>query len=185
MKLSLLSLIGTLFFVGTASAADITVYHSPTCPHCHHALNFISGELVYEYKTINVEAVNVMNEQNLPAFQSALEKCKFTEGGVPLIIVGEKCFQGYARALDQELRDAAAVGLSKQEKADAEANIKAFKENSEKFKAENSDRNNVVKDIDAAMQKKTNDSSSMYFIILLSALVVGLGFMLIRKERKK
>jgi len=52
--MKLLSFIGSLLIIGSASAADITIYYSPTCPHCHHARAFIDNELVYEYKTIKV-----------------------------------------------------------------------------------------------------------------------------------
>lgn len=186
MKLSLLSFIGALLFAGTASAADITVYYSPSCPHCHHALNFIGEQLVYEYKTINVDAVNVANKQNLPAFKNALNKCEYERGGVPVITVGDKCFQGYAASMNQELRDAVEVDLSKQDKENAKANIKALTQNSERFKAENSDRTNVIKEINnAAPEKKTDEKSVIYFYILLVALVAGLGFILTKKERKK
>ena len=50
-KLSALIAMCGLAFVGAASAADITVYYSPTCPHCHHARDFIAQNLVYEYPT--------------------------------------------------------------------------------------------------------------------------------------
>ena len=65
-KLSIVSAVMGLAFVGAASAADITVYYSPTCPHCHHARDFISNNLVYEYPMIKVTEVNVMDQANLP-----------------------------------------------------------------------------------------------------------------------
>ena len=46
-KISALFALFGLAFIGTASAADITVYYSPTCPHCHHARDFISNNLIY------------------------------------------------------------------------------------------------------------------------------------------
>ena len=39
-------------FVGlmsVANAADITIFYSPSCPHCHHARDFFKNELIYEY----------------------------------------------------------------------------------------------------------------------------------------
>ena len=51
-KASILSAVMGLAFIGSASAADITVYYSPSCPHCHHARDFISNALIYEYPTI-------------------------------------------------------------------------------------------------------------------------------------
>ena len=68
-KTSVISAMMGLAFIGSASAADITVYYSPTCPHCHHARDFISSALVYEYPTIKVTEVNVMDEKNMPKFK--------------------------------------------------------------------------------------------------------------------
>ena len=68
-KLSFLSALFGLTFIGAASAADITVYYSPTCPHCHHAREFIEGTLVYEYPELKVTLVNVMEPSNTDKFQ--------------------------------------------------------------------------------------------------------------------
>lgn len=183
--MKLLSFIGSLLIIGSASAADITVYYSPTCPHCHHALDFFSNELVYEFKTLKVQKINVMEEQNLPAFKDALAKCNYESGGVPVIVVGEKCFQGYAPSMNQEFRDAVAVGLSDQEKTAAEAAVKAFNENPETFKAKNADRTNAISELGAVEQKPVEENSGDYFYLILAALVVGLGFVMFRKKGAK
>ena len=70
-KTSFLSAILGLSFIGAASAADITVYYSPSCPHCHHARGFISSTLVYEYPELKVTEVNVMDQANMEKFQAA------------------------------------------------------------------------------------------------------------------
>ena len=88
-KLSFLSAVLGLTFAGAASAADITIYYSPSCPHCHHAREFISNTLVYEYPELKVTAVNVMDQANLPVFQEALKKCEFESGGVPVMVIGD------------------------------------------------------------------------------------------------
>ncbi|MDR1360976.1 MAG: hypothetical protein LBJ18_01545 [Rickettsiales bacterium] len=107
MKKTLLSVICSLLFVGAANAADITVYFSPTCPHCHHAREFINGKLVKELPNITVEEIDVMQEKNRPAFEAVLKTCNYDNGGVPVMVIKGKCFQGYADFMDQELRDAA------------------------------------------------------------------------------
>lgn len=183
--MKLLSFIGSLLIIGSASAADITIYYSTTCPHCHYAREFIDNELVYEYKTIKVNAANVMEPENLTSFRDALEKCDYDTGGVPLIIIGKKCFQGYGPKMNQDLRDAVSVDLSDQEKSDAVANIKLFQENPEKFRAKNSDRANAVSEIGQSTQKKTEDGTVIYFYILLGVSVAGLGFVLLRKKGEK
>ncbi len=193
-KLSILSAILGLAFVGTASAADVTVYHSPTCPHCHHAREFISNTLIYEYPTITVTEVNVMEPDNRPKFQEALKKCEYESGGVPVLVIGEKCFQGYADFMQDNLRTAVEVGLTDAELNEVSANKKALSEDAEKFKSEHADRANAIVEYSAAavaaqeaaeLQKKSEGGSVIWFWGLLVILVAGLGYVLVRKDKKK
>ena len=183
----LLSAICGLGFIGAANAADITIYYSPTCPHCHNARNFIENTLVYEYPNLTVRNVDVMNQENYPMFQEALQKCEYTSGGVPVLVVGEKCFQGYADFMQQELRDAVEIDMSDGDKADAAANREAMKSDAEGFKAQHADRATAVSEYGAAQaaaaQKKIN--SSIWFYGLLVVLVAALGFVLVKKDKKK
>lgn len=193
-KLSIVSAVMGLAFVGAASAADITVYYSPTCPHCHHARNFISNNLVYEYPMIKVTEVNVMDQANLPKFQETLKKCEYESGGVPVLTIGEKCFQGYADFMQAELREAVEADLSDDDKAAASENKKAMEADAEKFKSENADRKNAISEYvanadapvadEATAEKKNNNGSSIWFWGLLVVLVAGLGIVLVRKDKK-
>ena len=132
--LSILSALCGVAFAGAASAANITIYYSPTCPHCHHAREFISNNLIYEYPKITVTEVNVMDGANMPAFQDALKKCEYESGGVPVLVIGEKCFQGYADFMQKELRDAIEVDLGDSDKATAAENLKAMEANADEFR---------------------------------------------------
>ena len=191
--LSILSAVCGVAFMGAASAADITIYYSPTCPHCHHAREFISSTLIYEYPQLNVTQVNVMEAANMPKFQETLKKCEYESGGVPVMVVGEKCFQGYADFMQSELREAIEVDLSDSDKATAAENKKALEENADTFKQEHSDRANAISEYTAAASddaQKKNDvkqpgSSSIWFYGLLIALVAALGFVLVGTGNKK
>ena len=195
-KLSALFALCGLAFMGAASAANITVYYSPTCPHCHHARDFISGHLVYEYPMISVTEVNVMDQANLSKFQETLEKCKYESGGVPVLTIGDKCFQGYADFMQEELREAVAADLSDADKSAAAETKKAMESDAEKFKSENADKKATISEYVAAAEpvatsetaveakKKTAGSSSIWFWGLLIVLVAGLGMVLVRKDKK-
>jgi glutaredoxin len=100
--------VGCGLWAVSARAADIDIYYSPTCPHCHHAMEFLDGTLVKEMPGISVEKINVTEEKNLNAFRDALKKCEYTSGGVPVLVVKGKCFQGYAGFMNDEIRAAAA-----------------------------------------------------------------------------
>lgn len=190
-KLSILSALTGLVFCGAASAADITMYYSPTCPHCHHAREFFVNKIVYEYPDVRVVQVNVMDQTNLPMFQKVLEKCNYDSGGVPVIVVGDKCFQGYAEFMDQELRDAVEVDMSDSDKKQAAENKKALEADPDGYRAKHSDRQQAISEYNAAAaaaaetEKKNNNGSSIYFYALLIVLVAALGFVLIRKDKKK
>ena len=177
-----------LGFLGAANAADITIYYSPTCPHCHHARTFIENTLIYEYPKLTVRNVNVMEQENYPMFQEALQKCKYESGGVPVLVIGDKCFQGYADFMQQDLRDAIEIDLSDADKATASANREAISSDAEGFKSQHADRTSAVVEYGAAAaaaeaQKKS--SSSWMFYGLLVVLVAALGFVLVKKDKKK
>lgn len=202
-KLSILSAIMGLAFIGSASAADVTVYYSPSCPHCHHAREFIENTLVYEYPELKVTMVNVTEPANLPAFQEALKKCEYESGGVPVLVIGDKCEQGYADFMQDTLRGHVEVDLNDEQKAAAAANKKAMGEDVEKFKAENASRAQAITEYvatpaadataDAAAdnaepataEKKSEGGSVVWFWGLLIVLVAGLGYVLVRKDKKK
>ena len=195
-KLSFLSAIMGLTFAGVASAADITIYYSPSCPHCHHAREFISNTLVYEYPELKVTAVNVMDQANLPAFQDALKKCEFDNGGVPVMVIGDKCEQGYADFMQDTMREYIEVDLSDEQKAVAAENKAAMAADAEKFKSEHADRANAVVEYTATVaepaaepvaekKKKNEGGSTVWFWGLLIVLVATLGYVLVRKDNKK
>ena len=155
MKISnaIFGLIGATF-VGTAGAADITIYHAPTCPHCRNAREFISSTLIYEYDNLKVSEINIMNTDNRQAFVDALFKCGYKSGGVPVMVVGEKCFQGYAVSTQPELRVAIEADLTAEQKAAAEANRKAMEQDKDAFIAAHADRKSAISELEP--QKKTD-----------------------------
>ncbi len=185
-KTSILSAVMGLAFIGSASAADITVYYSPSCPHCHHARDFISSALIYEYPTIKVTEVNVMDEKNLPMFQETLTKCEYESGGVPVLVIGEKCFQGYADFMQDDLRSAVEADMSDKEKQAAAENKAEMAKDAEGFKAANAERVNAIAEYDAAaaQSKNSDGNSTIWFWALLIALVAGLGFVLVKKGKR-
>ena len=114
---------------------------------------------------------------------------KHESGGVPVLTIGEKCFQGYADFMQAELREAVEADMSDADKATAAENKKAMETDAEKFKAEHADRKSAISEYSAAAavvaaEKKTAGSSSIWFWGLLIVLVAGLGVVLVRKDKK-
>ena len=189
-KLSFLFALFGLMIFGRAMAADMTIYYSPSCPHCHHARDFVSNTLVYEYPELKVTMVNVMESANRPMFEAALKKCGFESGGVPVLVIGDKCEQGYADFMQDTLRESVAVDLSDEQKATAAENKKAMEKDAEKYKSEHSERASAIieyvasAETETAEKKTNNEPSTIWFWGLLIVLVAGLGFVLVRKDNK-
>jgi len=168
-----------------ANAANITIYHSPSCPHCHHARDFIEHELIYVYDTISVREVNVMEQSNRDEFINTIKKCEYKTGGVPVMVIGEKCFQGYAESMNDEIRAAIEIDLSAEQKQTAKSNKAEFDKDKGSFVANHSDRQNAITKSEPDVKKnlnKTNTNNVLLggFIILL---VLGLGFVLFKKQK--
>ena len=186
MKLS--KVLFTVFcgaFLCGANAADVTIYYSPTCPHCHHARDFVENTLVYEYETLKVSEVNVMNADNRQDFFDTLKKCGYERGGVPVLVVGEKCFQGYSDASQSDLRAAVEVDLTEEQKKAASENKAEMEKNKEAFVAAHAERKNAVseKDTKKKITNKTNNSSDIVLYVFFGLLLIGLGIVLLKKQK--
>lgn len=133
-----------LGFISVADAANITIYYSPSCPHCHHARDFFKNDLIYEYNDLIVTEIDATNANNRAEFMNTLEKCKYKSGGVPVMVIGEKCFQGYGDMLRDELRSAVEIDLTDAQKQSAIANRQELKNNRNAFISNHSDRLNAI-----------------------------------------
>lgn len=140
--------------VSVANAANITVFYSPTCPHCHHARDFIRSELVYEYNDLKVTEVNATLAENRQDFIDAINKCKYTSGGVPVLVIGDKCFQGYGESMNDTLREAIEIDLTDAQKKSAAANRTEMSKDKDGFVASHSDRLNAISEKTNGAKKK-------------------------------
>lgn len=155
-KLSFVSAILGLSLINAASASEvITIYYSPSCPYCHYARDDISGKLVYEYPNLTVTEVDVSNPDNRNMFSHALGRCGFKSGGVPVIVYGDKCKQGYSDVLMDEMRELLNASLNEEEKTLVASNRKAMEEDVDAFKARNADRKKAVLQFSAKTVAKT------------------------------
>ena len=93
--------------------------------------------------------------------------------------------------MQDTLRQHVEVDLNDEQKAAAAANKQAMSEDAEKFKAEHADRANAISEYNAAavaaedVEKKSEGGNVIWFWGLLIVLVAGLGYVLVRKDKKK
>lgn len=188
MKLSkLLFMLTCGAVISGANAADITIYYSPTCPHCHNARNFIETNLIYEYDNLKVTTVNVTEMDNQQEFMDTLKKCEYESGGVPVIVVGEKCFQGFGEVTQGELREAIEVDLSDDQKKTAASNKAEMEKDKDAFVAAHANRKEAVSEREAKKkitEKNENNDSTTDILLyaFLGLLVIGLGFVLFKRK---
>lgn len=171
-----------MLFTSTASAANITIFYSPTCPHCHHALHFISNDLIYEYDDLVVTKVDVTTQENRQTFIDALKKCEYSNGGVPVLVIGEKCFQGYGESLDNEIRSAIEVDFTDDQKQSAIANREELKKNRPTFTSKKASRQEAI--VDNTVKKKVNDSGNGIKLLLGCLILFIFGIWFIVKKSK-
>ena len=76
-----------------ASARCIDIFYLPTCPHCEAALSFLYN--ISSSYNLTLHEYSVENPDVIPLFYN-LSNYYNSGGGVPLIIIGNKAFLGFA-----------------------------------------------------------------------------------------
>ncbi|MDR0319555.1 MAG: hypothetical protein LBH81_02335 [Rickettsiales bacterium] len=138
----------------SAAVREATLFYAPTCPYCHLAKDFIFDTLVIEYPFVNFVQKNVQEPANRGAFEKQIKKCKLDGYGIPLMVIGDKCFQGFAKGTtENEFRAALNDGLSEQELEAVKTNAAALladpagvrKENAEQMARSRAETINIEK----------------------------------------
>ena len=192
MKKTVLSALLGLCFVGAAPAADITIYYSPTCPHCHHARDYTNNNFIYEYPTINVTTVDVTVPENRALFMDVLKSCDYSSGGVPVIKIGDKCFQGFAESMADDLRAAIEIDLSDEVKASAANVKKAIAADGDKYRDEHptpvanvSEYTATPEVPDEAKKNNASDNKLASWILAILAFVVLVFSVSVSRRKSK
>ncbi len=162
-------LIGLGFAVitqGAIAGQNIEIYYSPSCPHCHHAMEFIDKTLSVQYKDLQVNKVNVVEQKNRDAFMNVLKKCEYKSGGVPVMVVNGKCFQGYAEFMNTEIMQAMGPADVASDKAVA------------------TEKSESVAQLPPEQIQPADKGTSTMLYVLLGLLVAALGVVLFVKKKK-
>ena len=192
MKKYILSLLVAFGFIGMANAADMAIYYSPTCPHCHHAQDFTKNTLLHEYPNMHVTLIDVTVPENRNAFIDVLKSCDFSSGGVPVIKIGEKCFQGFGDSMADELRAAIEVDMADDAKKSAADVKKALKDDGEKYRASHpAPLENITEYTapaapeNAEQPKKASDNKwASWILVAIALIVLGFSVSMGRKKNK-
>lgn len=196
MQKSILSILSGLCFVGMANAADMTIYYSPTCPHCHHVQEYTKNNFIYEYPTMKVTTVDVTVPENRSLFIEVLKSCDFSSGGVPVIKIGEKCFQGFGESMADDLRAAIETDLSDDAKKSAESIRKNIAADGAKYRNEHPKNIENVSEYSAPVANAepeqndvetpagaSNNKLASWILAILALVVVGLSVSMAHKKK--
>ncbi len=73
---------------------EIYFFYSNSCPHCHHALEYMNKK----YPNLEIAMVNVANPQGYDLLVEAAQKYKLGNNvGTPLITFGDNYIMGWAK----------------------------------------------------------------------------------------
>ncbi len=194
MKRLILSLFAVIGFMGVATAADMTIYYSPTCPHCHHVKDFTNNNFIYEYPMMRVTTVDVTVPEHRALFMDVLKSCDFSSGGVPVIKIGEKCFQGFGESMADELRAAIEIDLDADAKKAAAGVKKAIAADGDKYRnAHANDAATVTEYIVPANDENVDDNvagasdnkTASWTIAILAFVLLMFSVAVSRRKSKK
>ncbi|MCL1902549.1 MAG: hypothetical protein FWG18_02905 [Alphaproteobacteria bacterium] len=164
MKTLIATVFAVAFISGAQAAAELVLYMSPTCPHCHHAHEYITDTLVPKYPDMVVTVVNVSDKNNVEAFKTAVAKCKLESFGVPLVVIGDKCFQGFGQLTGQQYIDT----------------IDELYVPGTVTESRNTIANQLASDV-----KKNEKNPYVFLIALLGIVIIAGGFVLLSRRKKK
>ncbi|MCQ2580999.1 MAG: hypothetical protein MJ164_02405 [Alphaproteobacteria bacterium] len=192
MKTRILFGLFGLLFIGAATAADMTIYYSPTCPHCHHMRDYASNNFIYEYPSMKITMVDVTVPENRSLFIDVIKTCEYESGGVPVIKIGDKCFQGFAESMADDMRAAIESDMDAAAKQSAADVKRAISENGDTYRQEHPTPVATISEYtaqhDETAEKKTTASDNKWaswVLIVLALVVLGFSVSVAKGKSKK
>lgn len=82
--------------IGGENKPEMILFYSPTCPHCHHALEFLDKEITPKYKDLIITKYNASTKVGANYYFHYAKKLGIDEvGPVPLAVFGDKYELGF------------------------------------------------------------------------------------------
>lgn len=142
---------------------NIYLFRGSTCSHCFDAVLYFANMAKDFGEYFNLVSYEVWsNEDNANLMQQVADKMGDTVNGVPYIVVGNKSWSGFTDSYGEDIK-------------------KVIKEQYDKA---NSDRDDIMKQIDDN-SNSSNSSSSDIISVIVIVLVIGLivfGVIIARKK---
>lgn len=94
-------IVSVIFFVGkSAKGSDIEMilFYSPSCPHCHAAIEFLDNNVVPKYPELKITKHNTSTRVGANYYMYYKKKLNFDGNGVPVAVFGNKYEMGFGTA---------------------------------------------------------------------------------------
>lgn len=130
IKLLFLSILG-LFFIPTVAMAstkepvNVHIFKSSSCPHCAEALEFFDAlkedsEYGAYFNLVPYETNGNTSEiqENISLATKVAKYFGNSFDGVPLIVIGDKYFEGYGSSMDNEIKNAIKKAYESEDRID-------------------------------------------------------------------
>lgn len=93
------------FLASAQEKADLTLFYSPTCPHCAKEKEFLN-ELQTRYPEVEIEEYSITKKENIPLlkkFYDEFEVPKQRQGLVPATFTRERFFLGFNKQIGKNI----------------------------------------------------------------------------------
>lgn len=87
-----------IFFVSKSargSEVEMILFYSPSCPHCHAAIEFLDNKVVPKYPELKITKHNTSTRVGANYYIYYKKKLKFDGNGVPVAVFGDKYEMGF------------------------------------------------------------------------------------------
>lgn len=75
---------------------EVILFYSPTCPHCHHAMEFLDKNVAPKYKNLTITKYNTSTKVGANYYFHYAKKLNMDNAGaVPLAVFGDKYELGF------------------------------------------------------------------------------------------
>ncbi|MGB9732351.1 MAG: hypothetical protein ACPLYE_00410 [Candidatus Micrarchaeales archaeon] len=177
--LYIFAIISYAAFLQVAYGKCIGIFYLPSCPHCEQALSFFYN--ISPTYNITLHEYNVENMSVLPIFTN-LSKYYNSGGGVPLILIGNLAFLGFAYGNgSQQINNNLSIGYSGQL-------LQAINQANDSCPAilQNSCKNcyKVVTPSDAKLIQEKSSANSITLYIVLALLIFIAVYIAFKKIRR-
>lgn len=121
-------------FVMAKDKVNVNIFKSSSCPHCAEALNFFNALKedseygnYFELVLFETNGNSATIKSNIELAEKVASHFGFEFSGVPLIVIGDKYFEGYISSMDEELKGAIKNAYESDDYKDVVAEIQGGK----------------------------------------------------------